>query len=44
MEEVQFLDEELQGLVVEIQEKYDDLKKTDKKLTVPVREDKVAHD
>lgn len=43
MEECQYLDEELDGLVAEIQEKYDDLKKTDKKLTAAARTDKVEH-
>lgn len=41
MEECQYLDEELDGLVAEIQEKFDDLKKTDKKLTASARTDKV---
>ena len=41
MDEVQYLDDELEGLVAEITEKYDDLKKTDKKLNVSQREDKV---
>jgi hypothetical protein len=46
MEEVQYLDEELQGLVKEITEQFEDMKVKDKgkKLTPQARNDKVNGD
>jgi len=43
MEEVEYLDDELEKLTAELQEKFDELKKKDKKLTAEQRADQVAY-
>mmetsp|Transcript_51920 Transcript_51920/g.129223 ORF Transcript_51920/g.129223 Transcript_51920/m.129223 type:complete len:324 (+) Transcript_51920:26-997(+) len=43
MEEVEYLDDELEKLTAELQEKFDELKKKDKKLSAAQREEQAAY-